>query len=165
MEIVKLKPEEWEKFRELRLEALREDSESFGASYEEAVKYSDDDWKQRLVNPNDNIIIASDGGLAIGMVGAYQEKGEKLKHAAYIWGVYLGKNYRGQGIGEKLMKKLLEEIAKNEEIEKITLNVNVGQLPAIRLYKKFGFKVVGTMHKEMKVNGKYIDDYVMEKML
>jgi len=165
MEIVKLNPEDWKKFRDLRLEALKEDSVAFGSSYEEKAEQSDEEWQQKLKNPKNLVIAAFDNSQIIGMVCAYQEKGEKLKHIAYVWGVYLRKDYRGKGIGEKLMEALLDEIAKNKEIEKLNLNVNTSQQSAVKLYEKMGFQIVGTFHKEMKIDGKYFDDYAMEKLL
>jgi RimJ/RimL family protein N-acetyltransferase len=165
MEIIKLTPKDWKNLKDLRLEALKEESDAFGSSYEESAAHSDDEWKQKLANPKNPTILVCDEGQAIGMAGAYQEKGVNLKHIAYIWGVYLRKNYRGKGISLKLMEALLNEIAKNKEIEKINLNVNTSRLSAVKLYEKLGFEIVGTLHKEMKVNGKYIDEHVMEKFL
>jgi RimJ/RimL family protein N-acetyltransferase len=63
------------------------------------------------------------------------------------------------------MEKALEELAKHKEIEKVDLNVNTAQLSAVRLYEKLGFVVAGTLHGELKVDGKYYDEYVMEKFL
>ena len=144
MKLVKLGPKDWKKFRDLRLEALREDSLAFGASYEEKAKQPDEKWKQKLENPKNPIMVAYDGRQLIGMVAAYQEKGEKLKHIAYVWGVYLRKDYRGKGIGKRLMEALLDEIAKNKEIEKLNLNVNANQQSAVKLYEKLGFRKMKT---------------------
>ncbi len=165
MEIFKLTPKDWKKLKDLRLEALREDGDAFGSSYAESAAHSDDEWKQKLANLKNPTVVVCDEGQAIGMAGAYQEKGVNLKHIAYIWGVYLRKSYRGKGVSIKLMEALLVEIAKNTEIEKINLNVNTGRLSAVKLYKKLGFKIAGTLHKEMKFKGKYIDEHVMEKFL
>ncbi len=156
---------DWEKYKELRLEALQKDSEAFGGSYEESAKKTDEEWMKPLENEKNSIIVAIDDDKAIGMVGTYQESGEKMKHISYIWGVYVKEEYRGQGIAKKLMEKLLDEIMKNKEIEKINLNVNTTQKAAIVLYEKIGFEIVGTLHKELKIGEKYFDEHAMEKFL
>ena len=51
-------------------------------------------------------------------------------------------SWRGQGIGGRLMERLLAD-GKNEGIEAFTLQVRAGNLPAIRLYESFGFAAEG----------------------
>ncbi len=165
MEIIKLNPEDWGKLKNIRLEALKEEGDAFGSSYTESATHSDEEWQRKLASPKNPTMVVCDEGQAIGMAGAYQEKGANVKHITYVWGVYLRKSYRGKGLGQKLMEALLDEIAKNTGIEKINLNVNTSRLSAIKIYEKLGFKIIGTLHKEMKFKGKYIDEHVMEKFL
>lgn len=49
--------------------------------------------------------------------------------------------YRNNGIGNKLMSYLMS-IAKNNNVDNITLEVRVSNAIAINLYKKYGFKEV-----------------------
>lgn len=164
MKIVKLTPADWKKFKKIRLEALKNDSLAFGTYYEEAVERSDDEWKEPLKKPRSYIFAAKEKDKLIGLVAAYQEEGKKCLHVAYIWGVYVNKEHRGKGIAKKLMKKLIEELKKNGFI-KAKLNVTTIQTVAFNLYKSLGFRPVGILHKEMKIYGKYYDEYLMEKML
>ena len=39
------------------------------------------------------------------------------------------------------------------------------QTPAVSLYMKYEFKVVGILERELKLNGNYYDELVMEKIL
>ena len=55
--------------------------------------------------------------------------------------VYVEKEYRGQGIGNKLMSRLIS-IAIEEHVVNITLEVRVSNEIARNLYKKFGFREV-----------------------
>jgi ribosomal protein S18 acetylase RimI-like enzyme len=164
MEIVKLKLEDWEKFRDLRLEALKEDSAAFGESYEERLGMSDEEVQIRIKKENNLILIANEKGNPIGMIGVNFEEGEKVSHIAYVWGMYVNKDYRNQGIGKKLFGAMLAEIQKNEKIKKINLNVNTQQTSAVKLYESFGFKIAGTLHEELKIGEEYFDEYAMEKL-
>ena len=63
------------------------------------------------------------------------------------------------------MNKAIQIIKTRKSIKKVNLNVTTNQMPAVNLYKKFGFRTVGELKKEMKVNGRYYNSYVMELVL
>ncbi len=72
--------------------------------------------------------------------------------------IIVSENYRGKGIGSKLMEELIAR-AKNENIKNITLEVKNQNCPAIFLYEKYGFK-------KMAIRKNYYDDtdgILMEK--
>ncbi len=164
MEISRLNQADWEKYKELRLEALQKDSKAFGESYEESAKRTDEEWKKRLENPKTHIFVARDGDDFFGMAAAYQEEKKKTGHIAYIWGVYVRDSHRGKGIGKKLMQAVLQELQADSEIKKANLNVNTEQTAAVKMYESLGFKIAGTLHKELKEGDEYFDEYLMEKM-
>ncbi len=55
--------------------------------------------------------------------------------------IFVEKEYRGKGIGNKLMSYLVSE-AINERVVNITLEVRISNEIARNLYKKFGFREV-----------------------
>lgn len=165
MEIYKLTPADWKKYKDLRLEALLKDPEAFGESHAKAAKRTNEEWQEKMKDAASYIFVARDDEDYVGMAAAFQEKGEKILHIAYVWGVYLREEYRGRGLGKKLMQAVLDEAKKNSEIKKINLNVNTKQTAAVKLYESFGFQIAGTLHKELQINGEYFDEYAMEKLL
>lgn len=59
-----------------------------------------------------------------------------------------------------------ETWCRSQGIEKLCLEVDTKNLPAIRLYLSQGFVVEGTLHRETKMpDGTYRDLYVMAKFL
>jgi len=52
------------------------------------------------------------------------------------------KEYRGQGIGTALLRKLFEKMTELG-IKRISLSVDPGNLVGVKLYQRFGFKEVG----------------------
>ena len=60
--------------------------------------------------------------------------------------IVVKKSKRNEGIGSKLLNKILE-IAAAKNAKTITLEVNEKNLPAIKLYQKFGFEKVGLRKK------------------
>jgi ribosomal-protein-alanine N-acetyltransferase len=96
------------------------------------------------------------------------ENGKKLGYVIYrklldegeILRIGIKKEYQGRGFGKKLLKELLE-ILKEKGIKAVFLEVRENNAPAIRLYEKNGFRVLG------KRKGYYSgeDALIMEKIL
>lgn len=106
----------------------------------------DDFWnynifKSELKNPNSIYFIAKQSNEIIGFVGILL-----ILDTAEITNIVVKKSYRGNGISKILINHIINYcIEKN--IEKINLEVNSTNEPAINLYKSFGFKEVGLRKK------------------
>ncbi len=162
--IRELRLTEWEIFKALRLQSLQDAPCAYGASYEEEAMLSDAAWKEMLLKKR-YMLFAQLGTEVVGMVGAEVSDQKKRRHAAYITAMYVAREARGQGISKKLFAALLEKIEADASLVKATLRVTTTQEVAFALYQKFGFSLVGTMHKELCVNDQYYDMHVMEKIL
>ena len=167
--IVTLDPERWAEFRELRLQALRGDPTAFGSSYEESVEEPEAFWRGRLEDAQRKVenvtLFAEVDGRLVGMMGMFRRFRIKTKHVATVFGVYVDPAARGRGIARQLMQALLDEIARLPEIVKLELTVNTENPVALRLYRHFGFEIVGTVHLGLKIGERYYDEYLMEKLL
>ena len=60
---------------------------------------------------------------------------------ADIEGIVSDKNYRGKGVATALIEELIKRL-KSANIDKILLEVRETNIPAINLYKKFGFNAI-----------------------
>jgi ribosomal protein S18 acetylase RimI-like enzyme len=153
-------PDRWEDFRLLKLEALKEEPQAFGADYEEETKILPEKWQERLATAAEGKTIqlfALDKNKLVGMIGAYFEEGVKFKHIAKISGLYVKGEYRGQGIGRQLMEAVLAAIRKQPGILKAKITANPGQVAAVSLYKSLGFEEAGTAKKDLRVGEKFFD--------
>lgn len=160
--IKRLKFINFKEFKLIRLEALKNEPLAFGESYE-SVKLKDKKyWKDELNGKYqiwyavfiDNEIAAI-CSIKFGWL-------TKFKHIARFSGVYVKKDFRGRGIAKIFFNSLINKTFAKSEIQKIRLTVNKTQKPALALYRSFGFKKVGNLIKEFKINGKYYDAYLME---
>lgn len=77
--------------------------------------------------------------------------------------ITIKKDFRGKGLGARLSKKLLEEVSRLRGVQKIVLQVFGNNAPAIRLYKKLGFKEYGRLPKAITWRNKLIDEILMYK--
>ncbi|MCL4342115.1 MAG: GNAT family N-acetyltransferase [Candidatus Thermoplasmatota archaeon] len=159
--VSRLNPESYNDFKTLRLESLRVDSQAFGSSYEEEINFVEEIWKSRIVN----MLFAIYKNKLAGMIGFLPRTRIKTGHVADIFSFYVCKEYRGLGIGWKLLNEALLEIRNNQKIIKISLSVNSEMEAAIHLYKKCGFNISGRLERELKLNGNFYDEFTMEKLI
>jgi ribosomal protein S18 acetylase RimI-like enzyme len=146
--IARLVPHDWRELKTIRLEALQREPAAFSSTYAESVTRPDDDWRQRLANPESLTMVARSQGQPIGMAGAiFSANGEP--HVAMIFGMYVKATYRGRGVGRLLLSELLSEAAARPEITTIRLWVTPTQQAARRLYASLGFQEVTNPDRSM----------------
>ncbi|MEY9971024.1 RimJ/RimL family protein N-acetyltransferase [Lysinibacillus sp. RC46] len=86
-----------------------------------------------------------------------------VSHRAYIV-VGIHSEYRGQKIGTALFSHL-DDWAKEKSMHRLELTVMANNMAAIALYKKMGFEIEGTKRHSLYVDGEYMDEYHMSKLL
>lgn len=161
IQIGKLSSHRWKDFRDLRLEALQSDPLAFASSYKEEKLLTPEEWKKRV----QNTLFALSNDIPVGMIVYIISEKLKTNHIANLYGVYVKKEYRGQGIAKRLVESALSVIRQNASVSKIHLTVNAEQAVALALYKRFGFKTVGTLARELHVDGRFYDELILEKLL
>lgn len=107
----------------------------------------DDFWnistfRNELLNPNSKYIVAKINNKIVGFAGIW-----KAVDDVHITNIVTAKNFRRQNIGSILLSNLIELARIEKDITSITLEVNSNNIPAKKLYEKFGFKVVGLRKK------------------
>ena len=159
--ISKLDEDHWQDYQDLRLEALKNEPLAFSSSFEEEQLIPESAWRQNI----NNVLFAKLDNMPVGMIGFFCNNRCKTKHVCEIYGVYVRREYRGRGIGKLMLDAALAEIKNLKGIIKIKIGVNPTQKAAEHLYRKYGFKAVGRLTKEMCVNGAFYDELWMEKFV
>lgn len=84
----------------------------------------------------------------------------RFRHKAMV-GIALRQAVCGLGIGRKMMNALIDW-GKERGLSHLELEVDTGNLPALKLYMSLGFLVGGCKYHERKLtDGTYRDDYYM----
>ncbi len=76
---------------------------------------------------------------------------------------YVISKERSKGYGKTAMQ-FIEDFAKKNNLNKITLTVNKNNMDSIRAYEKMGFRNIGALFTDIG-DGFFLDDYKMEKIL
>lgn len=106
----------------------------------------DDFWsastlESELKSPFSKYIVARIENEIVGFAGVIDTV-DRLE----ITNIVVKKNFRKNGVGNKLLAELIKLAKENDKTE-ITLEVNNINFPAIKLYEKNGFKNVGFRKK------------------
>ncbi|SAL88494.1 acetyltransferase [Caballeronia arvi] len=136
VKIRRLRADEWQLLKDLRLEALRSDPASFWETEEEARAYEDSYWStlaERLATPDGSrfLILEVDGAIIGTVFGT--RKGE---HEYRVGGLWIAPALRGEGYGSRLVQQVIEW-ATADPAAIIQLWCHVG--PQTAFYAKNGF--------------------------
>jgi putative acetyltransferase len=88
---------------------------------------------------------------------------EVCKHKAEF-SVAVHDDYQNVGVGTAMLNHFLG-IARKKKLTKIFLTVNTSNLRAIHVYRKAGFQIEGILRDEIRLNGRYLNEYRMALFL
>ena len=162
--ITQLPVERWPEYRDLRLRALETAPQAFGQSWVEAASRPEEHWRQRLIDAaegKDWLVFAEKSGSLIGMSGAHQWPEDVEANRAMIIAVFVDEEARGNGLGERMVTAVLEQM-KLAGLTSAILTVNPVQVAAVRLYERMGFNPVGSEINLMG-DGSRCEEIVMER--
>ncbi len=133
-------------------------SEGLSLSVEEEVAYI-----KELENSGDGVLfVAKDNGRIIGDAGL-DRLPRRMHHRADL-GIAVLKEYWNKGVGSRLLTEIIK-FAKENSIGVIDLQVRSDNAAAIALYKRFGFKKLGTHMSFFKMENEDIPfDYMYLKI-
>ncbi|ANQ52996.1 GCN5 family acetyltransferase [Thermosipho sp. 1063] len=108
------------------------------------------------------IFIAKLENKIIGEIDIMIHERKRMRHVAE-YGISVLREFRGMGIGKKLIQIAEEWVFKNG-VKRIQLEVIESNLIAINLYIKLGYKIEGRKKKAVNLDGNYVDLLIMAKV-
>jgi L-amino acid N-acyltransferase YncA len=78
--------------------------------------------------------------------------------------VYVERGWRGKGVGSALLERLIA-LAREHGFHKMVLSAFPDNRGGMALYEKFGFRTVGVYREQGRLDGRWVDTVVMEKIL
>ncbi len=168
-----LSPERWQEYRDLRFRALEEEPVAFEdpvRGKQRLLKFQEGEWRGMLDGRCHDgrtrkiVLVAEVAGKLVGMstTDIAQIIGEKK---ITFENLFVTKEFRGKGIGKKLMEALLNKIESDKELKNIEFELNVygTQQSAIALYKSLGLEIVEMVKNNKQYKGQEVDRYIMKK--
>ena len=162
MHIRTLSPSDAEQYQALRLRGLKESPSAFASSFEEEISTPIDEISRRLQPKNSDAIFGCfEEGVLTGVIGVQRESMQKLRHKAYVWGMYVAPEYRSRGCAQLLVAQALQFAWQTLGVVQVNLGVHTQNAGAIALYRKAGFEVWGTERDALVVNATPQDEHHM----
>lgn len=114
-------------------------------------------------NPGLHRFVAVVDGRVNGAISLNQNPRPGRTHSARI-GMSIAPDYWNMGIGSLLMEAVIDIADNWLALKRIELDVNIDNLSAVHLYKRFNFKVEGTKRLHAFGDGRWKDSYVMSRI-
>ncbi len=119
----------------------------------------------RSLHASDNklMLVAEHEGQLVGYLGAIGGDFHRNHHSVHI---FLGilERFTGQGLGRRLLEET-EQWAQRQGLHRLELTVMRHNARALALYQKMGFEIEGTKRDSLQVDGVYVDEIYMAKLL
>lgn len=160
----KLQPEDAGRYRALRLDCLKRFPEAFGSTYDEEAMLPKLRFEALIEEcASDSFMVgAFSDGILIGIAGFRRAERRKARHRGEIVQMYVDPIYRGQRIGESLLRMVIAMAFTLKGIEQVELGVVSNNVSAIALYEKIGFQICGIQKNYFKEGTKYWNQQFMQ---
>jgi len=123
-------------------------------------------WRKRLAEPPEGFynLVACVERDVVGQLGLQAFLNRVRRRHAGEMGMAVRDDWQGQGVGTALMQAAVDLADNWLNLSRLELEVFVDNEPAIRLYKKFGFAIEGTLARFAYRDGQYVDVYAMARL-
>lgn len=156
--IRRLTPDDAPAYVELRAVVLAREPLSFMASPEDDLGLQLDQMRARLADAEAAVFGAFAPGL-VGVVGVSRRTPRKASHKAGVWGMFVLAEFRGGGIGRRLLSAAIAHARTMPDVAQISLSVSEVAPAARHLYESLGFRVWGTEPRSLCHEGRTADEH------
>ncbi|MCL6452182.1 MAG: GNAT family N-acetyltransferase [Alicyclobacillus sp.] len=116
-----------------------------------------------LKTDNQMIFVAETGDQLVGHLQAIGGRFQRNRRMVYLV-VGIVQEFSGKRIGTALFRAM-EDWARKIGAHRLELTVMTHNTAAIALYRKMGFQIEGTTRDTLCIDGKYVDEYMMAKLI
>ena len=157
-DVLRLCPDEWRAWRDVRLAALADAPGAFASSLAREQAYGEADWRTWLHPERGLKAVASAGTTGVGLVGAWIP-GDR-HGAVELYSMWVDPAWRGRGVGDLLVTEVLGW-ARGNHHKRVDLWVVEGNRAAERLYERHGFRA--TDEYQAHPNDPAVREFVMSR--
>jgi GNAT superfamily N-acetyltransferase len=142
-------PNEWQRLRSIRLQALTESGHAFGGTLEGESAESESEWRSKFVK--NDFLIASVDGVDVAMMFIEILDGD-FGATCWIGGCWSNPKFRGKGVLSSMFR-FIDQQDKDWKVQ--GLGVWTDNYNAITAYEKLGFVKMGEDTASTRQPGKF----------
>lgn len=135
VQITRVEPGLWNRFRGMRLAALAQCPEMFGSTLAREQAFDETEWRRRAQRPV--TFLASRDGVDIGVAGVHEFNGSWT-----VVGMWIAPEARGTGVVDALMAAC-EKVARQSGADEIVVGVMEDNRAGRSAYRRLGFTPTG----------------------
>jgi GNAT superfamily N-acetyltransferase len=163
MDIVRLGPEDAERFLALRKAMFDAEALNFRGAAEDDAAIGLAAWRERLARDHVYAVAQGDDWIAVG--GLTRLAGRKLDHKGLVWGMYAVPAARGTGAAARILEQL-EAAAREIGLRQLQLTLMADNPRAQTLYERHGYVLYAKEPDSVRrADGSYVDEALMWKRL
>ena len=144
MGVRRVRPDEWEALRAIRVRALEESPDAFGSTALEALQRDDGQWRAwaeaGASSATTALFVAGDNGKIVGLCGTFVHEDDP--RTAQIVAMWVEPECRGRRLGEQLLDAATSW-SEGRGARQLVLDVTEANEAARRLYGRAGFRETG----------------------
>ena len=126
-----------------------------------------DGWRKKLAEPPEglySLVTCVENDEVVGTLGLHTFPNRpRRRHTGQI-GMAVRDDWQGKGVGTALMAAAVDLADNWLNLTRLELEVFTDNEPAIKLYRRFGFTIEGTMVRFAYRDGQYVDTYLMARI-
>jgi putative acetyltransferase len=125
-----------------------------------------DVWRKRLADmaSDDFILVAEVAGEVVGNLGLHPaSRSPRRRHAALI-GMSVRDDWQNRGVGTALLAAAVDLAENWLNYTRLELTVYTDNAAALKLYRRFGFALEGTLRAFAFRDGRFIDAHTMARL-
>jgi RimJ/RimL family protein N-acetyltransferase len=126
---------------------------------------ADMERRLRAIESDENsiLLVAWEGDEPVGYVEARGGEFRRNRHCVHVV-IGVRQASSGHGIGTKLLAEL-DDWARHHGIRRLELTVMAHNERALALYRRSGFELEGTRRRSLFVDGRWVDELALAKLL
>lgn len=135
-EVRRVRPDDWESWREIRLRSLADSPDAFGSTHDREVGFGEADWRERLRKGPRALVLTDGQPVALG-------GGFPVPEGLFVFGMWTDPGHRRLGHAQAVLDVVVGW-ARERDLP-VVLHVNLGNPGARTTYERFGFVATGEL--------------------
>ena len=140
--IRRLRPDEWQDFRRIRLASLAADPGAFVRTAEEENARPESHWSEMLESDDGAVFGLYEGPALVGISAVFVDRAIPTRDTAVLGMTWLHPDHRGKGLSRPIFERRIAW-ARDKRVARIAVSHRDGNEPSRRAILAHGFRPIG----------------------
>lgn len=152
-----LAEDDWETYRDLRLQALQESPDAFTSEYDEEAEWSEAQWRERMARSSRLAAVNGDDKLGVVSIGHHEVLEEGVSE---VFGLWVRPESRGTRVATELMDAGIAE-ARRIGLRQLVYWVDTDNGRAVAFASGYGFRTTAYRRTTRGSDGREVEEIAL----